>query len=443
MNSDVIKISVIMPVYNMEAYIEESIKSVLSQSLTDLELICIDDGSSDNSKKIIKDIAFLDERVKYIYQENRGSGIARNKGIEVALGKYVAFLDPDDRYDNEIALSKLYDACEENNVKMAGGNHKEFLDGMEHTIRSVYPLFSKSIKEKIEESGMVSLTYREYLDSWYWNFIYNKEFLIQENITFPDYRRHQDPPFFYKALWRAGTIVCLDTFVIDYRRGVGNKSAVLSRNTYQILMGIRDVIQIAKDSNNEALYYQQMDMLNGGNRYAVLSDISWEEISVLNEIYNINRDCPFKAKMTIIEDICNAVQTSVKVRNRGQYYVGEILKSDIEYVHRNKKSIRDYFKDRNTEEIVLYGIGNRGLFLLDVLEEEGVNVRNCIDQNAGTVGNIKVKNIGDPIDNEDHAAILISLKESNKIEEQLKEYYQKAIIIGIEEVLSNIKNNIS
>jgi len=91
-----VKVSVIIPVYNGEKYIEECICSVLRQSLNDIEVICIDDGSTDSSLKIMKKLAEKDKRIVIFEQENQGQGAARNKGIEVAKGEYVFFLDSDD-----------------------------------------------------------------------------------------------------------------------------------------------------------------------------------------------------------------------------------------------------------------------------------------------------------------------------------------------------------
>ena len=95
------KISVIVPVYNAEIYLEKCIASVVQQTYSDWELILIDDGSQDNSGKIIDDAANKDERIIAIHQKNAGPGIARNHGIEEATGDYVVFLDSDDYIDKD------------------------------------------------------------------------------------------------------------------------------------------------------------------------------------------------------------------------------------------------------------------------------------------------------------------------------------------------------
>ena len=89
-------VSIIMPVYNCENYLDKSITSVLNQTLDNIELIIINDGSTDNSNKIIEKYLNKDNRIKYINQSNNGVSIARNKGIDMAKGKYIGFVDGDD-----------------------------------------------------------------------------------------------------------------------------------------------------------------------------------------------------------------------------------------------------------------------------------------------------------------------------------------------------------
>lgn len=110
------KISVIVPVYNTQDYLKECIDSVLNQSLTDFELICIDDGSTDGSLEILKDYE-NDPKVHIISQENKGLGVARNVGLNIAQGDYVLFLDSDDYLKSDV-LEKLYNEADENNLDL-------------------------------------------------------------------------------------------------------------------------------------------------------------------------------------------------------------------------------------------------------------------------------------------------------------------------------------
>lgn len=123
MEKNNIKVSVIIPFYNDENYLEESIKSIVSQTLEDIELILIDDGSYDNSTSIAKKYEKQYSNIIYIRQDNKGQGIARNKGLEVARGKYIYFLDSDDYLDKN-ALELCYEVAIKNKADLLTFNSR-------------------------------------------------------------------------------------------------------------------------------------------------------------------------------------------------------------------------------------------------------------------------------------------------------------------------------
>ena len=120
-----VDISVIMPVYNAQKYLEESLNSILCQTFDDFELIIIDDGSTDNSYEICERYKEKDERIIVIHQINQGPSVARNIGIKKAIGKYIVFCDSDDILDKN-ALSLLYNAMEKYNADLAICGYSRF-----------------------------------------------------------------------------------------------------------------------------------------------------------------------------------------------------------------------------------------------------------------------------------------------------------------------------
>ena len=102
------KISVIIPIYNVEKYLKECLDSVLNQTLKDIEIICINDGSNDKSGLIIEKYAQKDSRIKFIHQENLGAGFSRNLGFNLSTGEYCIFFDSDDYFCELNALEKMY-----------------------------------------------------------------------------------------------------------------------------------------------------------------------------------------------------------------------------------------------------------------------------------------------------------------------------------------------
>ena len=117
-NSAEIKVSVIMPIYNAADFLRPALDSVLAQTLTDVEVICIDDGSTDNSLEIIKEYLEKDERIRILTETNAGPALARNNGIRRARGEYLAFLDADDFYDHEF-LESLYTLAKRDELDIA------------------------------------------------------------------------------------------------------------------------------------------------------------------------------------------------------------------------------------------------------------------------------------------------------------------------------------
>ena len=114
------RLCVIIPIYNMSEYISGCLNSVFAQTLKDIEIICVDDGPTDGSAKIISEFAKKDGRIRFIKQNNQGAGAARNAGIKAAKGEYIAFLDTDDYYPSYITLTRIYGAAEANDADICG-----------------------------------------------------------------------------------------------------------------------------------------------------------------------------------------------------------------------------------------------------------------------------------------------------------------------------------
>lgn len=108
------KLTIIIPVYNRESTIEQTIESIENQTIKDFEILTVDDGSSDNSKNVIKKLMEKYRNIRYIYQENAGVSSARNTGIKNAKTKYISFLDSDDFYEEKF-VEKMLNKIEENN----------------------------------------------------------------------------------------------------------------------------------------------------------------------------------------------------------------------------------------------------------------------------------------------------------------------------------------
>jgi len=132
------KISVVVPVYNVEAYIRECVDSIISQTIKELEIILIDDGSSDESGKILDDYEIKDKRIKVIHQKNAGVSAARNTGIDVCMGDYIYVMDSDD-YLEKRALEEMYNNAVETGADVIISDHYTFQESAEHVPHHFFP----------------------------------------------------------------------------------------------------------------------------------------------------------------------------------------------------------------------------------------------------------------------------------------------------------------
>ncbi len=272
--SEMVKVSVIIPVYNMGKYLKECLDSVVNQTLKDIEIICIDDGSTDSSLGILRFYAKLDSRIIVCSQENQGAGAARNKGLEIAKGKYIAFMDPDDFYPDEFVLNDLYVAAIENNVDVVGGSLIEVLPDSKY--RSDY---SVGDGRKFHKDRLMNYSEYQY-DYYYQRFLYSKELLIKNNITFPLYRRHQDVLFFVSAMVVASKFYAMKRSTYCYR--INHKTVIWTKEiAIDIVSAINEVIKITKEYELNALHKRVVNRLIVQYAENVFVFLGFENIRVL------------------------------------------------------------------------------------------------------------------------------------------------------------------
>lgn len=241
-----ISLSIIMPVYNEERHLEEAINSALRQSLKNIELICIDDGSEDASPHILRRFSETDNRVRIITQEHSGAGTARNAGLKTARGSYIAFLDADDLYPSESCLETLFELAAAHNAKIAGGSLLYLEDG------HIFEARTKQIDFTFHDTGLIK--YSDFQQAYYYQrFIYSRNMLSEANISFPAYRRFQDVVFFVQAMTKAGEFMATESPAYIYRKNEEFVS-LSDERINDMLRGYNDVLMIAKTNNYDKLF---------------------------------------------------------------------------------------------------------------------------------------------------------------------------------------------
>lgn len=207
------KVSVIIPIFNGAKFLQECLNSALQQSISDIEIICINDGSTDNTLQILKEYAEVDRRIKIINQSNLGVSVARNKGIKAAISEYVCFLDADDLYPNNTTLELLYKTAKKENALICGGSMRQFDEkGSWDSFEGIYTKYTFNKYEWIE--------FKNYQFNYgYQRFIFKRTLLIENKIFFPLYKRYQDPPFFVESMVKAKQFYAVPEVTYCYRLG--------------------------------------------------------------------------------------------------------------------------------------------------------------------------------------------------------------------------------
>ena len=332
------KISVIMPVYNSEQYLAESLNSFMAQTLQDIEIICVDDGSEDSSLMILKEYHEKDKRIKVLSQINQGAGPARNKGMLIAQGEYICFLDSDDFYPNSDTLEKLYIKAIQNKALICGGSFSDFtVSGELNTNYDQEMFWGYTFKEE----GWIE--YRDYqFDYGYHRFLYDRDMLIQYNIFFPCLRRFQDPPFFVQAMVQAGRFYAIPE--VTYRYRSVDKTVLIQTSkekTRDLLLGLSMNLEFAQKNNLQRLFDLTVKrcIRNYNKVFIAATEMNDDEINTILSKLNIiasevNTDHPnvfFQMQITneVLEKKNRAFQNEIiALQNKVS-----VLQNDIAHVH--------------------------------------------------------------------------------------------------------------
>ena len=210
-----IKVSVLVPVYNVEEYLEQCLKSIINQTLKDIEIICINDGSKDNSLNILKEYSKLDSRIKLIDKENSGYGDSMNQALEIAQGKYIAIVESDDFVEKEI-FENLYNLAEENDCDIVKSDWYDYFTATNSSYKN-----TKVAQKKCNEV-LSPLNNPEILSIQpsLWSAIYKRDLIEKNNIRFlpSPGASYQDTSFTFKVFALAKRVYLTDRAYMYYRQ---------------------------------------------------------------------------------------------------------------------------------------------------------------------------------------------------------------------------------
>jgi glycosyltransferase involved in cell wall biosynthesis len=219
-------VSIIIPVYNTEEYLDECLDSCINQTYTNLEIICINDGSTDNSLQILEKYAKTDKRIKVIDKKNEGVGTARNIGIDSALGEWVTFLDSDDFFELD-GIESLVNSSFSNDADMIIGNYYYYDSLNEYKrinrVQFKEKFYPSELHNKVFTYEDISGTIFQIFSAMIYGILYKKNFLNKNNIRFSKLKFVEDQVFKCDAILSKAKVFITDRYIVSYRNDrVGN-----------------------------------------------------------------------------------------------------------------------------------------------------------------------------------------------------------------------------
>ena len=230
-------ISVIVPVYNVEKYLRECLDSIVNQSYKELQIILIDDGSTDGSGKICDNYALNDERITVIHQNNKGAGAAKNAGLEVVDGEYVAFVDGDDYLEAD-AYQYMYDLISRYDA-----------DVIQCNFQKVYVDRKEENKKSISTQTCTAEEYlKRFLNDWTCGLLWDKLFKATtlKDVFFEEGNIIDDDFFTYKGIMNSSVIVCDDKIVYNYRQRKSSVSYLPENNEREYIYDRANVLYVRR-----------------------------------------------------------------------------------------------------------------------------------------------------------------------------------------------------
>lgn len=290
------KISVIIPVYNGEKYINQCLDSLLNQTFKDIEIICVNDGSTDTSLEILQEYAQKDSRIKIINQKNSRAAVARNNGLAQARGDYLSILDCDDFFDLDM-FELMYNHAVKYDTDITFCKGRTF-DDKTKVIKEIGNINFEILPDKEVFSATDVADYIFQIDiNWAWDKLYKASFVKQNNFMFQTTEIHNDSFFAAYPLTKAERMSVLNKTLCTYRINI-DTSATASSRRIKYPLSFYEVLTLLKDNlikDNTFEFFKQsfanfaVDIFCGYYEYA---DIKFKKEYLKNlniEKVNISR----------------------------------------------------------------------------------------------------------------------------------------------------------
>lgn len=281
-----VKVSVIVPVYNVEKYLRQTMDTIIHQSLEDIEIICVDDGSTDRSVDILKEYQQKDPRIQLIYQKNQYAGVARNHGLAKAKGDYVVFWDSDDLFEPK-ALELMYKQClkDEADLCVCAANRYDSL-----TQKTIYSGTYLKMEWLPQEIPFSKYSHPRYLFNFStnvpWNKMWKREFIEKNQLQFQPLKQANDTYFSMMSYFLADRITIVNKPLMSYR--INNEKSLTGKASQTTLCSYQAYQAVYEQLSSSVYYYGDVvlsfqNRLINGMLYALKTQT---HIESFQEIYS-------------------------------------------------------------------------------------------------------------------------------------------------------------
>ena len=252
-----IKVSVVIPFYNGMDYVDETMRMITNQTLKEIEIICVDDESTDGTYDHLVEIAKTDERIIVHQQKKANAGAARNLGMKYATGKYFVFLDSDDMYELNM-LESMYESCEAANADICICNADQYNVETKEYVKKPHYLRTNFLPEympfSLEDIGKHILYFTSLVP---WNKMFRADFVKEKGISFQEIPRANDQYFCSMSLMLAKRITAVQDVLIHYRvHQKDNLTATFSKTplcSYEAMLKVKQELEACNMMQNEAV----------------------------------------------------------------------------------------------------------------------------------------------------------------------------------------------
>ncbi len=419
-----VAVSVIVPVCNVEKFLPECLDSLMAQTLENIEFICINDGSSDNSLEILRKYEKKDSRFKIISKENTGYGNTMNVGLRAAQGKYIGIVESDDKALPEM-FETLYNVAVENEVDIVKSNFNYYTNGELSIYNNLESLpYHKKIKPRdypqIFETSM-SL----------WAALYKRDFLMENGIFFNESpgASYQDVAFTLKGLLAAESMICIPEAFLCYRFDNSGSSVYSQKKVFCIIEEFDLVDSFIRERGYESVFPYMMavkyrhflehyDRVNILYKYAFLKRM--EEELLRDDADGLIEEKRFRDYVwNRIDKILQDSENFFQIENL-QYY--DVLEYSPYSLNHTLSKIGFDNMLHKAHKIVVYGAGVYGKkFVMEQTDE--IRKKICCfavteksPEMAETVEGLTVRDIDELVKNKDELLIVVAIKKSNQLE---------------------------